>query len=287
MENKEKIGLVMEGGAMRGMFTCGVIDVMMEHGITPDGAIGVSAGATFGCNIKSHQIGRALRYNVRYARDWRYSSILSFLVTGDIYGAKFDYDVIPNKLDLWDYDTFASSPMEFYVVATDCDTGRAAYHRCTDSRRHDINWIRASASMPMVSRPVRIGSRVFLDGGISDSIPLKYFEHKGYRKNIVILTQPQGYFKKPLSGNYINLLKAGLRKYPAIQTAMTNRHKMYNAELEYVANAEDKGNALVIRPKEALNIPSICHDPYKKVRVYLHGREVALERLEEMKRFMV
>ena len=155
-----KRGLVMEGGAMRGMFTCGVIDVLMENGIDFNCAVGVSAGATFGLNIKSKQIGRGLRYNKIYCKDKRYASLRSLVKTGDIYNVKFCYDTLPYELDKWDYETFYSNPMEFYCVATDVSTGDAVYHKCDNydpsPKGEDINWIRASASMPVVSRPVEI-----------------------------------------------------------------------------------------------------------------------------------
>ena len=147
----------MEGGAMRGMFTCGVIDVFMEQEIIFDGAAGISAGATFGCNYKSRQIGRALRYNKKYSRDPRYCSIRSLLKTGDLYGAEFCYRELPNVLDPFDREAFSRNPMEFYVAATDVNTGKAVFHRCVDGGDTDIEWMRASASMPVASKPVTIG----------------------------------------------------------------------------------------------------------------------------------
>lgn len=181
---------------MRGMFTAGVIDVLMENNLYPDGAVGVSAGAAFGCNIKSHQIGRVIRYNVRFARNWRYCSWKSFFLTGDLYGAKFCYDTLPKKLDVWDTRTFASDPMAFYITATDIKTGKPLYHLCTDGGEDDLLWMRGSASMPIVSRPVDVDGCRLLDGGISDSIPLKFLEGKGYDRCVVILTQPESYRKK-------------------------------------------------------------------------------------------
>jgi len=146
-----KIGLVMEGGAMRGMFTAGVIDVFMENGITFDGAIGVSAGATFGCNIKSGQVGRALRYNCKYCNDSRYGSFKNFLKTGDAFDIEFCYHELVNKLDVWDSEAFAKNPMEFWCVAADVEAGEARYHKMTDGKEHDIEWIRASASVFLFS----------------------------------------------------------------------------------------------------------------------------------------
>ena len=143
-----KTGLVLEGGAMRGMFTCGVIDVLMENGIRFDGAAGISAGAVFGCNYKSRQIGRPVRYNKNYCKDPRYCSDRSLIKTGDLYGADFCYRELPDVLDPFDRETFKNDPMEFYIGATDVKTGKAVYHKCTDGGEDDLLWMRASASMP-------------------------------------------------------------------------------------------------------------------------------------------
>ena len=161
---------------MRGLFSAGVLDVFMENGITFDGIAGISAGAIFGCNFKSHQIGRAIRYNKRFCKDQRYCSIWSLLFTGDLYGVKFCYEMIPNKLDIFDTDAFEKDPAEFYVGATDTKTGKTVYHLCTDGRERDMRWIRASGSMPFVAKAVKIGNRVLLDGGISDSVSYAFLE---------------------------------------------------------------------------------------------------------------
>ena len=276
-----KTGLVMEGGAMRGMFTCGVLDVLMENGITFDGAVGVSAGATFGCNIKSHQIGRALRYNKKYCSDKRYHSIRSLLTTGDIYNVQFCYEELPYKLDKWDIDAFAKNPMEFYCVATDMTTGKAVYHKCETGEKKDIIWIQASASMPLVSRPVQIDGNVYLDGGMSDSIPLKFMEEKGYDKILVIETQPIDYVKG--KQKYMPLIKWVYRKYPNMIKCMEERYLMYNEEKRYIRQKEERGEVEVIRPKQPLNINAIEKDPAQLQRVYDLGREAAMEYLKQKK----
>ena len=194
-----KTGLVMEGGALRGLFTAGVIDVFMENGITFDGAIGVSAGATFGCNIKSGQIGRALRYNVKYCKDKRYFSFLSLIFTGNLFGRDFCYHKIPEELDLFDNEAYVNNPMEFYIVCTDVTTGKPIYKKCDSLDGENLEWIRASASLPLVSEVVEVDGMKLQDGGIVDSIPLKFFESIGYNRNIVFLTQPKWYIKKPTS----------------------------------------------------------------------------------------
>ncbi|MBQ4221041.1 MAG: patatin family protein [Butyrivibrio sp.] len=274
-----KKGLVLEGGAMRGMFTCGVLDVFMENGIEFDGAVGVSAGATFGCNIKSKQHGRALRYNKKYCADKRYHSFRSLLTSGDIYNVKFCYDELPYKLDKWDIETFSNSPMEFYCVVTDIMTGKPAYHKCLTGGKEDIVWIQASASMPLVSRPVEIDGGKYLDGGISDSIPLKFMEEKGYDDNLVIETQPVDYIKKPQS--YMQAVRFMLRKYPNMIKAMEERYIMYNEEKRYIREKELAGEVKVIRPDAPLNISPVEKDPAQLQRVYDHGREKALEFLSK------
>lgn len=279
-----KTGLVLEGGAMRGMFTAGVLDVMMENGIQVDGAIGVSAGAVFGCNYKSGQIGRVIRYNKQFCNDPRYVSVRSLIFTGDLYNERFCYERVPRRLDVFDTEAFVNSPMEFYAVATDVDTGKAVYHRCTDGGEEDIRWLQASASMPMVSRVVRIGEHGYLDGGVADSIPVKAFEEMGYRHNIIVLTQPLDFVKPRNSA--LPLIRIAMRKYPKIVQDMELRHLRYNRTTRYVRDLEERGKALVIRPPEALNISQVEHDPAELQRVYDMGRAEAERRLAEIRSFV-
>lgn len=279
-----KTGLVLEGGAMRGMFTAGVIDVLLENGIELDGAIGVSAGAVFGCNYKSKQAGRVIRYNMRFARDKRYCSFRSLFKTGNLYGEKLCYHDIPEKLDVFDVDTYKNSPMEFYVVCTDVLTGKAVYKKCEEGVGDDIEWMRASASMPLVSTVVEVGGYKLLDGGVADSIPLKFFEGIGYEKNIVVLTQPNGYVKG--KNKTLPIAEFVLRKYPKLIDALAKRHIVYNETLDYVRQRETQGNCLVIRPESALEIGHIEHNSDNMKRVYEIGRQTALRRLEEIKKFI-
>lgn len=273
-----KTGLILEGGAMRGLFTAGVMDVMMENGVKFDGAIGVSAGAAFGCNYKSGQIGRAMRYNIKYCRDKRYCSIRSLIRTGDIYNAEFCYGEIPMSLDKFDYDEYERNPMEFIVVCTDIETGKPVYHSYTGREDHGCEWIRASASMPLASRIVEIDGLKLLDGGISDSIPVSYFESIGYDRNIAVLTQPVEYRKKP--NRAMPLIRRKYRDYPKLVEAMENRHLMYNSELELVAKKEAVGELFVIRPDEKLPIGRIEKDPEKLRLVYEIGRKTAERQLQ-------
>lgn len=281
---KMKKGLIMEGGGMRGMFTAGVIDVLMENGVEFDGAVGVSAGACFGCNYKSHQPGRAIRYNLEYCRDKRYCSLWSLIFTGDIFGADFCYREIPDELDIFDVEAFEENPMDFYVVCTDVETGKALYHRCKTGKGRDVKFIRASASMPLVSDIVKIGKYKLLDGGIADSVPLKFFEKKGYDKNVVILTRPDDYVKGP--NKLMPLIRVVLKKYPKIVEAMEKRHEMYNDTIEYIREKERKGEILVIRPDVGVGIKQIEKNPDELMRVYKMGREHAERELERIKRFL-
>jgi len=279
-----KTGLVMEGGAMRGMFTAGVLDVMMEHDITFDGAVGVSAGAAFGCNIKSRQIGRVIRYNKKYCQNKEFVSLESWLKTGDLYGVDFGYRRIPLELDVFDVETFQNTPMDFYVVATDMDTGMPVYHNCLNGDAQDLEWIRASASMPVASRPVVIDGQRLSDGGTSDSVPLRFMESEGYGKNVVILTQAPDYRKNTMK--HYGLIKAMLKDEPVMIEALDIRPFMYNQEIRYVHDQEKRGHVFVIQPPESLNIGSVCRDPDELERVYQVGRKAALDRLEALQAFL-
>ena len=278
-----KKGLVLEGGAMRGLFTAGIIDVMMEAGVEPDGLIGVSAGAAFGCNYKSKQPGRAIRYNTRFAKDKRYSGLKSLLTTGDYFNAQFGYHIVPYQYDIFDVETFEQNPMEFIVVCTDVLTGQAVYHKMERVDFDELEWLRASASMPLASKVVEVAGRKLLDGGVADSIPLEYFESIGYDRNVVILTQPEGYVKHRTK--LMPLMRIGLRRYPEMIQAMDRRYLMYNHELEFVRQAEREGRCLVIRPDGKLPIGHISHDPEEMKRVYQIGREMGLRYIDRIKAF--
>ena len=278
-----KKGLVLEGGAMRGLYTAGIIDVMMEAGVEPDGIIGVSAGAAFGCNYKSRQIGRAIRYNMRFAKDPRYSGVRSLLTTGDYFNAQFGYHIVPKQYDIFDDDAFENNPMEFVVVCTDVLTGKPVYRSLTQANYDTYEWIRASASMPLASKVVELEGMKLLDGGVADSIPLEHFEKMGYERNVVILTQPDGYQKE--HNRLMPLMRVALRKYPEMIKAMDTRHLMYNRELEYVRQAEKEGRCLVIRPEEKIPIGHISHDPDQMRLVYDMGRELGKKRIHEIKAY--
>ncbi len=279
-----KTGLVLEGGALRGLFTAGIMDVLMEHSITFDGVVGVSAGACFGCNYKSGQQGRLLRYNLRYAHDLRYCSLWSLFTTGGIFGPRFAYYTLPQQLDIFDTTAFNHSPMEFHIVATDVNTGDAVYQRFDRFNEEMYKWILASSSMPIVSRVVTIGDRQLLDGGIADSIPLRYFQNQGFQRNIVILTQPENYQKKPLS--YRWFIRYALRRYPALIRAWERRHEMYNEELRYIAEQQEQGNTLVLCPNRTLPISHISHSRRLMRETYDLGHSLAESQLPRILDFL-
>ena len=252
-----KKGLVLEGGGIRGIFSAGVMDVLMEEGIKFDGGIGVSAGAAFGCNYKSGQPRRAIRYNLKYAKDPRYSSVRSLLTTGDLFNAQFCYHDIPNKLYPFDWKAFRENPMEFYLVCTDVETGKPVYHLCGDENEWEmLEWFRASGSMPLVSRVVEIDGQKLLDGGITDSIPLRFME------------------------------KRVLQKYPETVQAMEKRHIVYNETLAYIRQREAGKYAFVIRPETDLDVGRVEHDRYKIREAYKAGRRAARRHLDALRRFL-
>ena len=279
-----KTGLILEGGAMRGMFTCGVLDVFMENNIGFDGAAGISAGAVFGCNFKSKQIGRPVRYNKKYCNDPRYCSIRSLIKTGDLYGVDFCYRELPDILDPFDREAFRNNLIEFYIGATDVKTGKCVFHKCTDGGEADIKWMQASASMPLVSKPVYVDGYLLLDGGIADAVPYRYMENIGYNRNVIVLTQPDGYTKKKSSA--LPLIRLTMRKYPAIVKAMSLRHEMYNRQMEEIKEREQSGSSLVIRPPEPLGISRTETDPNELERVYQLGRKEAEAALPKIKLFL-
>ena len=279
-----KTGLIMEGGAMRGMFTAGVLDVLMENGLVTDGAIGVSAGAVFGCNYKSHQIGRVIRYNTEYCNDKRYASFKNLVKTGNLYSEQFCYHQVPEKLDPINEAAFAASPMDFFVVCTDVKTGEPIYHKCRKGDAEDVLWMEASASMPLAAKIVKIGHYGLLDGGVADSIPVRFFESIGYKRNLIILTQPKGYIKK--KNKFLPAIRAKYFRYPAFVEAVADRHERYNETLSYISMLEQAGKDYVIRPPIPLEIGAMERDPAQLRRVYETGRAVTQIQVEKIRDFL-
>lgn len=279
---KKKTGLVLEGGAMRGMYTAGVLDVFMENGITFDGVIGVSAGAITGCSYLSGQVGRTIRYNKKYCRDKRFMSFYSFLTTGDLVGADFCYRELPEVLDPFDNEAFKQAKTAFYVTCTNLDTGAPEYIRMTDMVT-DMDYMRASASMPYVSRIVEKDGMKLLDGGVSDSVPVRKFMEMGYNKNVVILTRPADYRKTEGKGRPARLFYG---KYPKFVAALENRSRAYNKMVEDIQALEQAGEIFVIRPQSPLEIGRMSHDPEEIGQAYERGRADAEACLEAMQAWL-
>ena len=280
-----KKGLVLEGGAMRGMFTCGVIDIFLENNITFDGLSGISAGAIFGCNYKSKQIGRGVRYNKKWGRDPRYFGIRSLLLTGDLYGREFCYHKIIDELDPIDKKTYKENNIDFFIGATDIEEGVIRYFNSKEVDEKTVEWIRASASMPLVSNIVEVDGYKLLDGGMVDPVPYSIMIENAYDKNVIVLTQPRDFIKKKTS--VIPLLKLIYHKYPKLVDAMANRHNLYNNQLEEIRQLEKEDKVYVIAPNESLNIKWTENNPDELERVYQIGRKVAGEKLDEVRKFVL
>ena len=262
-----RTGLVLEGGGVRGIYTAGVLDVFMEEGLTFDGVIGVSAGAIHACSYLSGQKGRSIRYYRKYVSDPRFMSLRSWLKTGDVVGADFCYHELPDKLDVYDHEGFLRNPTPYWVVCTDVETGKAEYVRLTDMRGQ-IEYLRASASLPYFSRVVEMDGRKFLDGGCADSIPVEAFRRMGYGRNVVVLTRDASYRKKP---EMTALARLVYRKYPAFVRTLERRHEMYNEQQAQIGQMEAEGSIFVIRPAKPLEIGRLESDPEKVQRVYEQG----------------
>jgi len=279
---KEKIGLVLEGGGVRGIYTAGVLDVFMEEGITFDGVIGVSAGAIHGCSYLSGQKGRSLRYYKKYSKDPRFMGFKTLLKTGEIVGGDFCYRELPEEIDIYDYDAFNKCNTPFYVTCSNVETGKAEYLQITDMKAQ-IAKLRASASLPYFSKLVEIDGGKYLDGGCTDSIPVEAFRKMGYGKNVVVLTREAKYRKSPELSWMAKLM---YRKYPAFVQALLNRAEDYNKTVERIQELEKEGSIFVIRPEVPLNIGRLESDPAEIQRVYDIGREDALKIISEMKEWM-
>ena len=278
------VGLALEGGGYRGMYTAGVLDVWMEHGLTCDHMVGVSAGAAFGYNFKSRQIGRAIRYNKAYCANKRYASVTSWLRTGDMFNAEFAYHEVPIERDPIDLEAYRACPMRFTCVCTDLKSGQAVYHDLPYGDEHDIEWIRASSAIPVATRPVAIEGHKYLDGGVADSIPSAWLFAQGYDRNVVVLTQPAGFVKQPNS--VMPMLRRVYRHYPEFVAALEHRHEVYNATLDDLARREAAGEIFVVRPSESVKVPSLCREPEELERIYQIGRRDAEATLPALEAYL-
>lgn len=280
-----KVGLVLEGGSMRGMYTAGVLDVFMDAGINVDGIIGVSAGALFGPNYFSKQKGRVIRYNKRFCKNHRYMSLLSFLLTGNIVNKKFAFYDVTTKYDIFDNDTFMKNNTGYYVTVTNVETGKAEYLEIKDIIK-ELEKLRASSAIPGVSRMVKIDGKKYLDGGIGDSIPVLQCKKLGYEKIIVVLTRPLDYRKEPMSEKLMKVLAAKYKKYPRFIEAMENRYLRYNETVETIIDMENKKEIFVIRPSEAIQLKTVERNKEKLQAVYDLGVKDCKKQLEDLKQYL-
>jgi len=279
-----KVGLLLEGGGLRGLYTAGVLDVLMENNIEVDGIVGVSAGALFGMNYKSKQVGRVLRYNKKYARNKNYMGFYSLITTGNIMNEDFCFNKIINELDPVDFDTFRNSKVEFYATVTNMETGKAEYIKIKDfDNKNNIEYLRASGSMPYVSKPVVIDNNKYLDGGIADSIPIEKIMNMGYDKVIVVLTRPIDYRKK--KGNCL-IPKIVYRKYPRLVETISNRYKIYNKQLEKVLELEKGEKIFVLRPSRLVNIKRIERNIDKIQEMYELGTKDCKNKMSMLKKYI-
>ena len=280
-----KVGLVLEGGAMRGMYTAGVLDTFMDNNIKIDGIVGVSAGALFGVNYFSKQKGRVIRYSKKYCRDLRYMSLPSLIFTGNIVNKHFAFYKVSQKLDIFDNETYVKNKKEFYAVVTNIENGKAEYLKI-DNCIEQLEALRASSAMPMASKVVEINNKKYLDGGISDSIPIDKCLELGYDKIIVVLTRPLNYRKKPLSEKVVKTLKRKFRNYPNLVDTMEKRHKTYNEVVEKIIDLENKKEIFVIRPTEDINVNIIERSKDKLQKVYDLGVQDCKKQLEHLKKYL-
>ena len=288
MENEKELvqaGLVLEGGGMRGLYTAGVLDYFMEKGLQFSACYGVSAGACHLSSYMSGQKGRAYRISLDYLEDPEYCSMQSLLKTGDLFGVDYCYRRIPDELDPYDYDAAAAYPGDCYAVAANIETGKAEYLPLKDLRK-DITAIQASASLPLLSRNVEMNGKLYLDGGMVDSIPIRHSITSGNRKNVIILTRPEGYQKKAISPANVAAMRIKYKDYPMVVKVMCSRHLVYNKTLEYVRHLEAAGRAFVFRPEALIKIDRIEKDKSKLKVLYLQGYHDAAQRYEAMKQYL-
>lgn len=281
----EQAGLVLEGGGMRGVYTAGVLDYFMERELTFSHCYGVSAGACHLASYMSGQKGRALKVSLDYLQDKNYCSAYSLVRTGDLFGVEMCYNRIPNELCPYNYEAFNKYPGKGYAVVTNIETGRPEYIQLVDMHT-DIQAIRASASLPLVSRNVEINGKLYLDGGMADSIPIRRARKDGNEKNVVILTRPIGYRKKPSSSANLKLMQLRYKKYPKVVEDMEKRYLRYNKTLKLVEKEEEEGKAFVFRPEKLITIDRIEKDKNKLKVLYLQGYHDAAMNFDAMLDFL-
>lgn len=280
-----KVGLVLEGGSLRGLYSSGVLDIMMDNNIEIDCIVGTSAGALFGPNYFSKQRGRAIRYNKKFCKDRRNISMLSFILTGNVVNKKFAYYKITQKYDIFDNEEFIKSKKELYATATNMKTAQAEYFKINDVIK-DMEKLRASSAIPILTRPVKIDNEYYLDGGISDSIPIKKCMSLGCDKVIVVLTQPETYKKEIISNKKIKAIKLLFKKHPKLIQRILNRHNEYNECVEYIKELEKENKVFVIRPSQHLDIDLIERNPDKLENIYQIGIKDMKNKMKDLEKYL-
>ncbi|WP_080797095.1 patatin-like phospholipase family protein [Arabiibacter massiliensis] len=260
--------LVLEGGAMRGQFTAGVLDFFMDRKLFCERVIGVSAGALCGYNYVAGEDGRTCYLNTKYCNDWRYLSLKSFVRTGNACGREFAFDEIPNRLEPFNYAAFDESPMKLVSVASNLITGEADYHEFADSHA-DLPYLIASSSMPLVSQIVDVDGKLLLDGGTCDSVPVVYSMLTGAKKHVVVLTQAADYVKGP--DKMLALQRQRYGMHPYYVERLQHRHFEYNRLYRALPRLHDAGDVFVIRPPEPVTVASMERDPEKLFALYEQG----------------
>lgn len=271
---------------MRGMFTAGVLDSWMGEQISFDGIVGVSAGALFGINAPAGQKGRAIRYNLKYIRDKRYMGLRSLLTTGNLINADFAFYEVSSKLDVFDEAAFQRSGVDFYAAVTDLHTGAPEYIRITEPFRQ-MEVLRATSAMPYVSRPVELDGRFYLDGGVSDSIPVHFCKSLGYDKTVLVLTRPLEYRKERPAAWLQRFNRLYYHRYPAFVESLNRRWEVYNRQVEEIIGMEQRGELFVVRPNGPLPIRRVEKDPAKLQAVYDLGAEAGRASLSGLKEYLL
>lgn len=271
---------------MRGMFTAGVLDSWMGEQISFDGIVGVSAGALFGINAPAGQKGRAIRYNLKYIRDKRYMGLRSLLTTGNLINADFAFYEVSSKLDIFDEAAFQRSGVDFYAAVTDLHTGAPEYIRITEPFRQ-MEVLRATSAMPYVSRPVELDGRFYLDGGVSDSIPVHFCKSLGYDKTVLVLTRPLEYRKERPAAWLQRFNRLYYHRYPAFVESLNRRWEVYNRQVEEIIGMEQRGELFVVRPNGPLPIRRVEKAPAKLQAVYDLGAEAGRASLSGLKEYLL
>lgn len=268
MQIDRKTALVLEGGGMRGVFTSGVLDAFMKHDLTFPYIVAVSAGACNGMSYVSHQPRRARISNIDYLARYKYIGLRHLVIQGCIFDRELLYDKFPNQYLPFDFDTFFSSPMTFEMVTTNCLTGQPMYLSERHDRQRALDIVRASSSLPYVSKIVDVDGIPMLDGGIVDSIPLQHAIDMGHPSNVLVLTRNRGYRD---TGKDMKIPRFIYRKYPRLRVVLSRRLAAYNAQLEYVERMEDEGRVICIRPERPMEVDRIEKDIAKLERLYEEG----------------